>query len=144
MRRYLHVVEIVLTRWGSIALVVAALGISNAMLAAVRERRREIGVLKAIGGRDRDVRRVFLVEAATLGFVGGVLGTALRVDDRGVVGHVVNGYLAEQGLVGVESTLPWMVVVGGIVGSTMLALVAGTLPAVRAARLPAREAVSGT
>ena len=62
--------------------VVAALGISNAMLAAVRERRREIGVLKAIGGRDRDILRIFLVEAGVLGFVGGVLGRGRRLVHR--------------------------------------------------------------
>ena len=143
VRRYLHVVEIVLSSVGIIALVVAALGISNAMLAAVRERRREIGVLKAIGARDRDVYRVFLLEAGTLGFVGGVLGTLFGWAIAEAVGRVVNGYLAAQRLVGVQLTLPWTVVVGGIVGSTLLALLAGTLPAVRAARLPAREAVGG-
>ena len=63
VQRYLHVVELVLAGIGLIALAIAALGISNAMLAAIRERRREIGVLKAIGATDRDVRRVFLVEA---------------------------------------------------------------------------------
>ena len=63
--------------------MVAALGITNAMLAAVRERRREIGVLKAIGARDRDVYRIFLVEAAVLGFVGGVLGTVAGLVHRG-------------------------------------------------------------
>ncbi|HEY5153848.1 MAG TPA: ABC transporter permease [Acidimicrobiales bacterium] len=143
VRRYLHVVEIVLSAVGIIALVVAALGISNAMLAAVRERRREIGVLKAIGARDRDVYRVFLLEAGTLGLIGGVLGTMVGWAIAGVVGQVVNGYLAAQRLVGVKLTLPLPVVVGGIVGSTVLALLAGTLPAVRAARLPAREAVGG-
>src|SRR4051794_2042775 len=75
VQRYLHVVEIVLTGIGAIALVIAALGITNALLAAVRERRREIGVLKAIGARDRDVLRTFLVEAGVLGFLGGVIGT---------------------------------------------------------------------
>lgn len=144
VRRYLHVVEIVLSSVGIIALVVAALGISNAMLAAVRERRREIGVLKAIGARDRDVYRVFLLEAGTLGLIGGILGVLCGWAIAGVVGQVVNGYLNAQRLVGVRLTLPWPVVVGGIVGSTALALLAGTLPAVRAARLPAREAVGGT
>ena len=143
VRRYLRVVEIVLSAVGVIALVVAALGISNAMLAAVRERRREIGVLKAIGARDRDVYRVFLVEAGTLGFIGGLLGTAVGWGIAGIVGRIVNGYLAQQRLVGVQLSLPLPVVIGGIVGSTALALLAGTLPAVRAARLPAREAVGG-
>ena len=144
VRRYLHVVEIVLSAVGLIALVVAALGISNAMLAAVRERRREIGVLKAIGARDRDIYRVFLVEAGTLGLVGGVLGSAVGWAIAAVVGQVVNGYLAEQRLAAVHLALPWPVVVGAVVGSTVLALVAGTLPAARAAWLPAREAIGGT
>ena len=82
VRRYLRVVEIVLSAVGLIALLVAALGITNAMLAAVRERRREIGVLKAIGARDRDIYRTFLLEAATLGLIGGALGALRRVGDR--------------------------------------------------------------
>jgi ABC-type antimicrobial peptide transport system permease subunit len=139
--RYLHVVEIVLTAVGAIALVVAALGISNAMLAAVRERRREIGVLKAIGGRDRDVRRIFLVEAGVLGFVGGVLGSAAGWFIALGVGDIVNNYLAEQGLNGVQLVVPLPILLGTLVGATVLAILAGTLPAVRAAHLPAREAV---
>jgi ABC-type antimicrobial peptide transport system permease subunit len=141
VRRYLHVVEIVLTAVGLIALLVAALGIANAMLAAVRERRREIGVLKAIGARDRDVLRVFVVEAAVLGLLGGALGAIGGWLIARVVGGVVNGYLASQGLVRVQLVFPLPVLVGAVVGSTLLAALAGTLPAIRAARLPAREAI---
>jgi ABC-type antimicrobial peptide transport system permease subunit len=141
VQRYVHVVEIVLGGIGLIGLVIAALGITNAMLAAVRERRREIGVLKAIGARDRDVRRIFLLEAATLGFVGGAIGTTAGwLTARGLAG-IVNKYLERQGLAGVALGVPTMVLVGGVVGSTLLALVAGTLPAQRAARLPARQAM---
>ena len=143
VRRYLRVVEIVLSAIGFIALLVAALGISNAMLAAVRERRREIGVMKAIGARDRDIYRTFLLEAATLGFIGGALGVAVGWAMALIVGAVVNGYLAQQRLVGVNLSLPVWVIAGVLAGSTLLALAAGTLPAARAARMPAREAVSG-
>lgn len=141
VQRYLHVVEIVLGGIGLIGLVIAGLGITNAMLAAVRERRREIGVLKAIGARDRDVRRIFLLEAATLGFVGGVIGTAAGWLTARALAGVVNGYLAKQGLAGVALGVPTTVLVGGVVGATVLALVAGTVPAQRAARLPARQAM---
>lgn len=141
VRRYSTVVEIVLSAIGLIALGIAALGIANAMLAAVRERRREIGVLKAIGARDRDVRRVFLVEAGLLGLAGGLVGTLTGYALARVVGLAVNRYLSGQGLTGVQIGLPLLVIGAGIVGSGVLALVAGTLPAQRAARLPARQAM---
>ena len=141
VQRYVHVVEIVLGGVGLIGLVIAALGITNAMLAAVRERRREIGVLKAIGARDRDVRRIFLLEAATLGFVGGAIGTTAGWLTARELASVVNGYLAKQGLAGVKLGVPTAVLIEGVVGATLLALVAGMLPAQRAARMPARQAM---
>ncbi|MGH9165047.1 MAG: ABC transporter permease, partial [Acidimicrobiales bacterium] len=118
--RYLRVVEIVLGAIGLIALAIAALGIANALFAAVRERRREIGVLKAIGARDRDVRRVFVLEAAALGFFGGVLGSVAGSGLALGVAGVVNGYLGDQGLTGVAVVVPLPVIVGGVLGSTLL------------------------
>jgi macrolide transport system ATP-binding/permease protein len=141
VKRYLRVVEIVLTGVGLIALVVAALGIANALLAAVRERRREIGVLKAIGARDRDVLRVFLIEALAVGTLGGLIGAALGTGVAAVVGLTVNQYLASQGVERLRLEVSPVVLVGAVLGSALLAGVAGLLPARRAARLPAREAV---
>jgi putative ABC transport system permease protein len=141
VRRYLHVVEVVLSGVGAIALVVASLGIANALLAAVRERGREIGVLKAIGARDRDILRVFLIEAGCLGLFGGLLGAAVGWAAARALTAVVNGYLAAEGLAGVDHASQLPVLAGGIACSVGLALVAGALPALRAARLPAREAV---
>jgi hypothetical protein len=141
VQRYLRVVEIVLGAIGAIALVIASLGIANALLAAVRERRREIGVLKAIGARDRDVQRVFLFEAGVLGLVGGMIGTAGGFGTALGVSAVVNRYLTAQGLAGVRLGLPALVLLGAVCGSTLLALGAGAMPARRAARMPAREAM---
>lgn len=141
VQRYLKVVEIVLSAIGFIALSIAALGITNALLAAVRERRREIGVLKAVGARDRDVLRVFLFEAGLLGFVGGLIGTVAGFSVARGVGSIVNGYLTRQGLAGVKLPLPLGLLAAAVAGSTLLALVAGAAPALRAARMPAREAI---
>jgi putative ABC transport system permease protein len=141
VQRYLRVVEIVLSGIGLIALAIATLGIANALLAAVRERRREIGVLKAIGARDRDVLRLFLVEAGVLGVIGGLVGTLLGLGLAAVVGMVVNGYLHSEGLAGVRPQIPLEIAAAGVIGAGLLAVVAGSIPARRAARLPAREAV---
>ncbi len=141
IKRYVRVVEIVLGGIGLIGLVIAALGITNAMLAAVRERRREIGVLKAIGARDRDVRRVFLVEAAALGAIGGGLGTIGGWGIASGLAAAVNSYLNSQGFQGVSVGFPVTVAALGVIGAASLALIAGMLPAHRAARLPARQAM---
>jgi putative ABC transport system permease protein len=140
--KYLHVVDIVLGGIGTIALVIALLGIANALFAAVRERHREIGVLKAIGARDRDVLRWFELEALLVGVAGGLLGSALGLGVTAVVGAVVNGYLVAQGLDGIDlGSIPWGIALLGVAGSALLAVVAGAIPALRAARLPARDAV---
>jgi putative ABC transport system permease protein len=60
-----------------VALLVAALGIANTMLMSVLERTREVGVMKAVGARDRHVQAVFLLEGALIGLVGGALGLLL-------------------------------------------------------------------
>jgi len=144
VRRYLRVVEIVLAGVGTIALVIAALGIANALLAAVRERRRDIGVMKAIGARDRDVLRVFVVEAFAVGLVGGVIGTAVGTGVAAAVGAAVNRYLSSQGVAGIHLTVRVPLLILGPVGAAVLAVGAGFLPARRAARLPASEAVAST
>lgn len=141
VQRYLRVVEIVLAGIGLIALAIATMGIANALLAAVRERRREIGVLKAIGARDRDVLRLFLVEAGVLGVIGGLVGTLLGLGLASLVGVVVNGYLHSEGLAGVRPQIPYGIAAASVAGAGLLAVVAGGIPARRAARLSAREAV---
>jgi putative ABC transport system permease protein len=143
--RYLHVVDIVLAGIGSIAVFVAGLNIANALLAAVRERRREIGVLKAIGASDRDVLRWFLVEATLTGLAGGLVGTVAGALMAQALAAQVADYLSQQG-VSMETLslgeVPWTVLLAGILGSWLLAMVAAALPALRAVRLPATEAMA--
>lgn len=143
VQKYLHVVDIVLGGIGTIALVIACLGIANALLAAVRERRREIGVLKAIGARDQDILRWFLIEALAVGALGGAIGTLLGVLVAEGLGQSVNHYLLTQGLQSVslgEVSPPLLA--AGVLGTVLLALLAAVAPALQAARLPALEAVS--
>ena len=140
--RYIHVVEIVLSGIGIVALIIAALGIANALFSSVRERRQEIGVLKAIGARDSDVLRVFLAEAVAIGLVGGLLGTAAGVGIALAIGAQASSYLVAQGLAPVNLAIPWLLPLGGAAGSAVVAFAAGLPAALRAAHLPAREAVA--
>ena len=144
VQRYLHVVDIVLGGIGTVALIIASLSIAGTLLAAVHERRREIGVLKAIGARDRDVLRWFLLEAVAIGAVGGTIGSLAGIGVAEILGLVVDNYLIQQGLGSVDLTsISGIVVIGGVAGSAILALIAAAVPALLAARLPAREAVAG-
>ncbi len=144
IQKYLHIVDIVLGGIGAVALAIAVLGVSNTLLAAVRERWREIGVVKALGAADEDVARWFLVEAGLLGVAGGLVGTAAGSAVTAAVALLVNRYLVEQHLLGVDlGGLPVQIVVGAPIATALLAVAAGLVPALRAARLPVREALGG-
>jgi putative ABC transport system permease protein len=85
--------------------------------------------------------RTFLVEAGTLGFVGGLLGTALGGVIAVVIGGLANRYLESQGLAGVRLDIPPLLPLAAVLGATAVAIAAGVFPALRAAHLPAREAM---
>jgi hypothetical protein len=63
--------------FGSLALIVASIGIVNTLVMAILERRREIGIMKAIGASDGDVKKLFFAEAGAMGILGGLVGVAL-------------------------------------------------------------------
>jgi putative ABC transport system permease protein len=127
---------------GSIALTVASLGIVNTMVMSILERTREIGVMKAVGGGDADVRKIFLVEASLIGLFGGVFGIALGWAVGRVINAGANYYLQTQGVPAANLFLiPWWLMAGAIGFALIVSLVAGSFPAMRAARLDPIQAL---
>ena len=135
-RRAFIILDILLGLVGSIALVVASLGIVNTMVMSILERTREIGVMKAIGADDGDVRRIFLLEASTIGLAGGVVGVILGWVVGRAINFGANVYIEQQGgTTGQLFSLPWWLVAGALAFSAAVSLLAGSYPASRAARL---------
>ncbi|MEO6681555.1 MAG: ABC transporter permease [Ginsengibacter sp.] len=110
---------------GLITLFGAAIGLMNIMLVAVNERTREIGLVKAIGGKSRSIRTQFLFESVFISLIGAVIGIVLGV----IVGNVV-GIFLNTGFV-----VPWLWAFLGIIVCSAVGLFAGLYPAVKAASL---------
>jgi putative ABC transport system permease protein len=142
LRRVFAFLDLFLGIFGSLALAVASLGIVNTLVMAILERRREIGIMKAVGASDTDVKRLFFAEAAAMGVSGGVLGVVLGW----LIGRAINFgtgiYLQRQQLPAEDIWMvPWWLVVGAIVFAVLVTLVSGLYPATRAARLDPVEAL---
>jgi putative ABC transport system permease protein len=117
-----------------VALLLACLGIANTMYTAVLERTKEIGVLKALGSRRRDVLLIFVAEAAFIGLAGGLVGILIAVG-LGRLGNVAVDRLT-QSVAGTGFDVfrtDWAVVAAGLVVAIVLSTFSGLLPALRAA-----------
>jgi putative ABC transport system permease protein len=130
----MNVLTLALVAIASVSLTVAGVGIMNVMLVAVAERRREIGLLKAVGVSTTQVMTVFITEAAVLSSIGGAVGLA-------------TGWLVVRGFVAVYPSFPAAAPAWAVVASMLVAMVVGVvfgvLPARRAARVDPVVALAG-
>jgi putative ABC transport system permease protein len=142
LRLFFTIFDLLLGIFGSLALAVATLGIINTLVMAILERRREIGILKALGAADRDVKQLFFVEAGVMGLLGGTLGAGLGWLIGQAITFGTNVYLKRQSLPPAHVfSVPWWLVLGAIAFAVIVSLAAGLYPATRAARLNPVEAL---
>ncbi len=136
LRRFFTVLDLFLGIFGSLALAVATLAIINTLVMAVLERRREIGVMKAIGASDQDVKSLFFTEAGAMGFFGGVLGILLGFAIGKAINFGTGIYLHRHQLPSEPVWImpPWLIG-AAIAFSIVVSLLAGLYPASRAAKL---------
>jgi putative ABC transport system permease protein len=142
MRRFFAILDLFLGIFGSLALTVASIGIINTLVMAILERRREIGIMKAVGASDADVRGLFFAEAGAMGLLGGICGTALGWLIGRVINFGTNIYLRRQGFPPEHIwSVPVWLVAGALGFSFVVSLLSGLYPASRAARLDPVQAL---
>jgi putative ABC transport system permease protein len=142
LRQFFAVLYAFLGIFGSLALIVASVGIVNTLVMAILERRREIGIMKAIGASDGDVKKLFFAEAGAMGILGGIVGVALGWIIGQVINFGTNVYLKRQSLPPEHFwAVPWWLVFFSILFAFIVSLVSGLYPAGRAARLDPVQAL---
>ncbi len=136
---------------GAISLFVAALGITNTMIMSISERTKEIGVMKALGCYVKDIRVMFLSEAAAIGFIGGVVGSVVSVLISWTINFIASGGASNPSVLwqvilgGAEisriSIVPLWLIAFAILFSIAIGLVSGYYPANKAVKISALEAI---
>jgi len=120
-----------------ISLLVGGVGVMNTMYTSVLERTREIGIMKAVGAKNRHILSIFLIESGLMGLVGGIVGTLLGLGISSVASAII-GRIFQVRVAVVAS--PALIVVT-LLGAFALGAVAGLWPARRAAKLPVVDAL---
>lgn len=135
---------------GAISFLVAAIGIANTMIMSVSERTREIGIMKSIGCTIRDIRLLFLSEAAVIGLLGGFLGIVISLLLSALINVAaspvpVDSLAAFWSLISETgsrlSVIPPLMIVSALLFSCLIGLISGYYPARKASRIPALEAI---
>ena len=137
--QFINVLQGILIGFGALAVLTSVFGIINTQYISVLERVQQIGLMKALGARRRDVGRLFKFEAAWIGFLGGAIGSGLAV----IAGLIFNPVISEALSLGDLHLLVFqpLVVAGVIAGLVAVAIVAGIFPSRKAAKLDPIEAL---
>lgn len=137
IRTVFLIVDSVLGLLGGISLLVASFGIANTMIMSILERTREIGIMKAIGAEDREIKLIFFVEAAVIGVFGGVIGVLVAWGIDGLANRLAYRFILKpQGASFIDFfSMPLYLSVGAILFALVVSIVAALYPAARAARI---------
>jgi putative ABC transport system permease protein len=137
IRTVFLIIDSVLGLLGGISLLVASFGIANTMIMSILERTREIGIMKAIGAEDREIKLIFFVEAAVIGVVGGVIGVLLAWGIDGIANRLAYRFILKpQGASFIDFfDLPLYLSFGAVAFALVISIIAALYPASRAARI---------
>jgi len=134
----LNIINLIVIGIAAISLLVGAVGIANTMYTSVLERTKEIGVMKAIGAKNSDIRWIFLIESGLLGLVGGVVGALTGIGAAIGVSSIANQFLGSNLFI---VTVSYTLLIEAFAFSFFIGIISGTLPAIQASRLNVVDAL---
>ena len=140
MKSQFAIVQAVLGGIGAVSLLVAAIGIANTMMMSIYERTKEIGVIKVLGCSLKNIKQMFLMEAAFIGLIGGVAGNILSFLMSGII-NFLTGNGSAMGIDGNISFIPWWLVLLSMGFAVFVGVAAGYFPSLRAMRLSPLAAI---
>lgn len=140
MEKEFAIVEAVLGGIGAVSLFVAAIGIANTMMMSIYERTKEIGIIKVLGCSLKNIKQMFLMEAAAIGLIGGVIGNVVSFFMSQLI-NVLTGHGQAMGFDGNISYIPLWLVLLSMGFAMLVGVVAGYFPARRAMRLSPLAAI---
>ena len=120
----------------------AAFGIVNTMMTATYERKREIGILQAMGAARSTIFKLFMLESAIYGLLGGIGGALLGLAGSHFAAPYISQNAATSFVKGAQSSIDPLMLLGAVLFSTLVAIVSGLYPAWKAANLSPVEAIS--
>jgi ABC-type antimicrobial peptide transport system permease subunit len=137
IRTVFLIFDSVLGLLGGISLLVASFGIANTMIMSILERTREIGIMKAIGAEDREIKLIFFVEAAVIGVFGGIIGVLVAWGIDGIANRLAYRFILKPQAASFIDffSLPLYLSVGAILFALLVSIAAALYPASRAARI---------
>ncbi len=138
MKKQTQMIQLILGGLGSIAMLVSAISIANTMTMAIYERTKEIGVMKVLGCELKDIKNMFLAEAAGIGFLGGLVGIVICYGLSALLNMIGASMMGEGSYL---SVIPVWLAVFGMGFSTMVGIISGYIPALRAVKITALSAI---
>ncbi len=133
----INVVQAVVIGLASISLFVGGIGIMNTMFTSVLQRTNEIGVMKAIGAKNKDIMLMFLIESGMIGLAGGAVGIVIGIG----LSEAIIGLGRAANWTILQASFPWYLIVGSLVFSFVVGTLSGVLPAMQASKLKPVDAL---
>ena len=134
----LSIINLVVTGIALISLIIGGIGIANTMYTSVLERRKDIGIMKAVGSTNFEILKIFIIESGLMGLVGGIVGAIIGLIFAFGVSFAANSYLGQDLL---KVSISYPLLLAAIAFSFLIGLISGLAPAFQASHLKPVEAL---